>query len=85
MAVLLVPVCLRTFASNPADDRPISPELSRKTAISPLERRFGDTVRPFVDSYCVGCHGKDKPKGDLDLTVYTSADAVTKDLGQWEV
>jgi Protein of unknown function (DUF1592)/Protein of unknown function (DUF1588)/Protein of unknown function (DUF1587)/Protein of unknown function (DUF1585)/Protein of unknown function (DUF1595)/Planctomycete cytochrome C len=85
MAVLLVPVCLRTFASNPADDQPISPVLSRKTAISPLERRFGDTVRPFVDSYCVGCHGKDKPKGDLDLTVYTTADAVTKDLGQWEV
>jgi Protein of unknown function (DUF1592)/Protein of unknown function (DUF1588)/Protein of unknown function (DUF1587)/Protein of unknown function (DUF1595)/Protein of unknown function (DUF1585)/Planctomycete cytochrome C len=85
IAFLLAQVCLRTSASNSADDQPSSPALSRTTASSPLEHRFRDTVRPFVETYCIGCHGKDKPKGDLDLTVYTTADAVTKDLGQWEV
>ena len=29
-----------------------------------LERRFVGTVRPFIDSYCLDCHGPEKPKGE---------------------
>ena len=29
--------------------------------------RFGDQVRPLLDSKCVGCHGPDKQKGGLRL------------------
>ena len=50
-----------------------------------VENRFRDIVRPFLETYCLGCHGKEKPKGDLDLSVYTTADRVAKDLAQWEV
>src|SRR5580698_1463888 len=50
----------------------------------PLETRFRETVRPFLETYCLGCHGKEKPKGDLDLSAYPSSDAVAKDLGNWE-
>lgn len=32
-----------------------------------LEQRFAGTVRPFLQSYCVSCHGKQNPKGQLDL------------------
>ena len=32
-----------------------------------LERRFAVTVRPFVESYCLDCHGGEKPKADFDL------------------
>ena len=77
IGLLLALVCLRTTASDPVR----SPE----TATVTLEHRFRDTVRPFLETYCLGCHGKEKPKGDLDLSVYTTADAVAKDLAQWEV
>ena len=50
----------------------------------PLETRFRETVRPFLETYCLGCHGKEKPKGDLDLTAYPTSEAVAKDLGNWE-
>ncbi len=85
LVFLLAPVCVRPFASEPADDGTSSPARTRATATSPLERRFRDTVRPFVETYCLGCHGKEKPKGDLDLSAYTTADAVAKDLDQWEI
>src|SRR5580693_671925 len=82
MAVLLALVCLQTFA--PAEDRPSSPAPGRPTATLPPEQSFANTVRPFLKTYCLDCHGTDKPKGDLDLSVYTTADAVAKDLPQWE-
>jgi hypothetical protein len=50
---------------------------------SELEGRFRDTVRPFVQTYCVECHGKEKPKADFDLAVYTSLDRVAADDRQW--
>src|SRR5437764_1375310 len=33
-----------------------------------LELRFNEQVRPFVERYCVSCHGGRKPKGDFDLS-----------------
>src|SRR5262249_3905150 len=41
----------------------------------PLERRFAQVVQPFVKTYCLGCHGADKPKAKLDLSGYTTAAA----------
>ena len=70
MTLLFALVCLRTFASGPADDQTShKPAPTQTAATSPLEHRFRDTVRPFVETYCLGCHGKEKPKGDLDLSV----------------
>ncbi|HKD38471.1 MAG TPA: DUF1592 domain-containing protein, partial [Pirellulales bacterium] len=48
-----------------------------------LQARFGLTVRPFVESYCLACHSGDKPKGDFDLSVYTSVEAIANDERQW--
>ncbi len=50
-----------------------------------LERRFGRRVQPFVSTYCLECHGKEKPKGDLDLSPYTSAESVAQDFPRWEL
>jgi hypothetical protein len=58
---------------------------SPETATPSLENRFRETVRPFLDTYCMGCHGKDKPKGEMDLSVYSTADSVAKDLEHWEL
>ena len=48
-----------------------------------LEGRFRESVRPFVQTYCVGCHRGAKPKGDFDLAAYTNLDGVLKDERQW--
>jgi hypothetical protein len=75
-ALMLAFVCLRTLASDPAGTADRAPD--------GLEARFHTTVQPFVASYCVECHGKEKPKGDLDLSAYATLVAVAKDLDQWE-
>ena len=48
-----------------------------------LERQFSSTVRPFLQSYCVSCHGKQKPQGQLDLTAFANIEAVAKDYPHW--
>src|SRR4029078_13084586 len=50
-----------------------------------LERRFADKVHPFLETYCFGCHGKEKEKGKLDLTAYSTSQAVALDYRRWEV
>src|SRR4051812_15093069 len=48
-----------------------------------LERQFNQTVQPFVQTYCVSCHGGEKPKGDFDISRFTSLDSVQKDQQHW--
>ena len=50
---------------------------------SVLQERFRDDVRPFVQTYCLECHGKEKPKADFDLAVYTTLDRVANDDRKW--
>src|SRR5882672_11258617 len=50
-----------------------------------LERRFADTVHPFLQSYCFACHGEEKQKGKLDLRPYSTMEAVANGYRQWEV
>ncbi len=49
-----------------------------------LQTSFQDKVQPFLKTYCTSCHGGEKPKGDLDLKVYTSLESVGKDWRRWE-
>ncbi|HEY0551521.1 MAG TPA: DUF1592 domain-containing protein, partial [Verrucomicrobiae bacterium] len=55
------------------------------TTEAELERHFTGTVRPFVETYCISCHGKEKPKADFDLSPYSTVDAVVRDHGHWEL
>ncbi len=48
-----------------------------------LEQRFISTVRPFLQTYCLSCHGKDKPQAQLDLATYTSLASVARDYTHW--
>src|SRR5436309_2363194 len=65
---------------TPAPVAPVPPG----PEVSSLERGFQATVQPFLTTYCTSCHGGAKPKGDLDLTRYASAEAVAQDLRRWE-
>src|SRR3954471_5235263 len=78
IGLFLAFVTLRSAASDPPPSPPSAP------TASPLERRFRDDVQPFLGTYCVECHGKEKPKGDLDLSAYSTMGAVAGDHETWE-
>jgi hypothetical protein len=50
---------------------------------SDLERRFAQRVRPFLNTYCIGCHGGSAPAAHFNLSAYSTADAVMRDYTQW--
>src|SRR5262249_25124525 len=50
-----------------------------------LAQRFSTQVRPFLERYCLTCHGSKRPKADLDLSRYSTAAAVAKNPRQWEL
>ncbi len=50
-----------------------------------LRRDFQELVRPFLKTYCTGCHGGEQPKAKFDLSPYASLESVTGDLGHWKL
>ena len=69
--IALVVVLVWAGASRAATAGPTAPE---------LEKQFSGAVRPFMQSYCVSCHGKEKPAAQLDLTAFTSMESVAEGL-----
>jgi mono/diheme cytochrome c family protein len=53
----------------------------------PTDRAIGDAfdakVRPFVQTYCVKCHGAEEPEADLNLGAFESLDQVVEKHGDW--
>ena len=54
-----------------------------QTSDSNLERRFNQTVRPFLNTYCMGCHGTSTPAAQFDMRRYSSMAQVVDDFGHW--
>ena len=50
-----------------------------------LEHKFTQTVRPFLTSYCVGCHSGSTPAAQLDLQSYSTTAAVIQDYPRWNL
>src|SRR5436190_13307547 len=50
-----------------------------------LERRFSQTVKPFLNTYCMSCHGTATPMAGFDLKPYTSLQTVVGDFGHWAI
>ncbi|MBI4658825.1 MAG: DUF1592 domain-containing protein [Verrucomicrobia bacterium] len=50
-----------------------------------LDRRLAETVRPFVETYCLDCHGREKQKGKLDLSAHSSLEAVAQAYQRWAI
>src|SRR6478672_2902530 len=44
---------------------------------------FSETVRPFLQNYCIGCHGGAQPAAQFDLRKYTVVQTVNEDLSRW--
>ena len=58
-----------------------SPRISEQQ----LQKGFEDVVRPFLKTYCLECHGAEKPKGDFDLTGFNHSVSTSRDLQGWEL
>jgi len=62
----------------------LAPGLHAASARSaPLDRQFTQTVKPFLATYCVGCHSGSTPAGQFDLTKFDNTAAVAKDIVHW--
>ena len=44
---------------------------------------FENTVRPFLNDYCISCHGPDKAKAKIRLDTITPAMTEEKDSSLW--
>jgi len=43
-----------------------------------------DEGTAFIEQYCINCHQPPKPKGKLDLTLYTTVDQIVEDALDWD-
>ncbi len=50
-----------------------------------LERQFTQSVRPFLASYCLGCHSGQNPAAQFDLRKYGSMAEVVRDHPHWKL
>ncbi len=50
-----------------------------------LSRAFDKTVKPFLNSYCLGCHGDLRQEAELKLTGFVSMKDVSKSHQTWEI
>lgn len=50
---------------------------------SKLEGEFTRTVRPFLETYCITCHGQQQPAAQMDLSGFTTMAALMQDGRRW--
>ena len=48
-----------------------------------LEGQFTRTVRPFLETYCLSCHGRQQPAAQMDLSGFTTMAALMQDGRRW--
>ena len=48
-----------------------------------LEGQFTRTVRPFLETYCITCHGQQRPAAQMDLSGFTTMAALMQDGHRW--
>ena len=65
------------------------PVSSRQAATSPAaparSDAFDTSIKPFLQTYCYGCHRGNQPAGGFDLTVYDTQDSVLSDQRRWNL
>src|SRR5215472_10330571 len=48
-----------------------------------LEGQFTRTVRPFLEAYCISCHGRQQPAAQMDLSGFTTLAALMQGGRRW--
>ena len=80
MGLCLALVSFRTDAAGASG----APAPVTAPATAALQAIYRDTVQPFLRTYCLECHDKPKPKGDLDLSAYPTLEAVARNFERWD-
>ncbi len=55
------------------------------SAEADLARQFNQTVRPFLTTYCTGCHSGPEPAASFDVQRYATLESVVADFGHWSL
>ena len=55
----------------------------QEDARADLESQFTKTVRPFLETYCIGCHGQQRPAAQMNLSAFTTMAALIQDERRW--
>ena len=63
----------------------LTPGFAAEPARPVLERDFTQTVRPFINEYCAGCHSGKTPAAQLDLKASPLLTSVVQDFGHWNL
>lgn len=58
---------------------------ARATSAGDLDRVFSRDVRPFLDKYCISCHGVNRLAAQFDLRPYLNTASVVKDFAHWQL
>jgi hypothetical protein len=61
------------------------PGFAAEAANPLLEQGFKQTVKPFIDQYCVGCHSGKTPAAQFDLKSFSTLTSVVEDFGHWNL
>jgi len=62
----------------------VRPGAAEDQARARLQDRFTSEVQPFLNTYCIACHGPEKQKGKLDLSLFHNLDDVIRDYRRWD-
>ena len=46
---------------------------------------FDTTIKPFLQTYCYGCHSGQQPAAGFDLTAYATPDSIVNDQWHWSL
>jgi hypothetical protein len=66
--LILLALALASFGARAAD-----------ATVTKLDGRFDTTIKPFLQAYCVTCHGGEKTEAELNLAGFSSMAAAVKD------
>jgi hypothetical protein len=50
-----------------------------------LEQQFAGKVRPFLETYCLSCHGTEKQEAELNLSSFSTVSSVIDGFSYWEL
>jgi mono/diheme cytochrome c family protein len=68
-----------------APDAPTAARSEEEPKEDALDASFTTTMKPFLDAYCVSCHGPKKQSASLDLSRGGGAAAVVRNAKEWEL
>src|SRR5258708_3430988 len=62
-----------------------SRQATSRPAIAVRSDAFETSIKPFLRTYCYGCHGGGQPAAGFDLTSYGTQESVVSDQRRWNL